>query len=45
MKYTEQYKCNLCGTAWVHLWDTDDLNNDYTQCPKCFECDLEEVIE
>lgn len=43
MIYTEYYKCNLCGTGWSHLWDTEDYNNDYTQCPKCFDCDFEAI--
>lgn len=43
MKYTEKYKCNLCGTLWLHEWDTEDYNNDYAQCPNCFEINFEEI--
>lgn len=47
MKYTEKYRCDLCGTIWSHAWDTEDYNNDFTQCPNCreFEFDTIETIE
>jgi hypothetical protein len=44
MKYTEYYICNVCGSKWQHEWDTDDYNNDYTQCPQgCDEFDFDEI--
>lgn len=44
MKYLERYKCNECGAVWVHEWDTEDYNNDFTQCPNfCEEFDFYEI--
>lgn len=44
MKWTEKWKCNECGTEWLHEWDNEDKNNDYTQCPNdCIEFDIEPV--
>lgn len=44
--YSEAYKCNECGNIWAHQWDTDDKNNDYTQCTKgCEEFDFDEISE
>lgn len=46
MKYTEVYLCLKCGWIWEHEWDTNDYNNDYTQCPECFEdAEFEELGE
>lgn len=42
-EYTEYYKCDLCETVWAHIWDDDDFNNDFTQCPQCNEFDFEEI--
>lgn len=41
MKYTEQYRCNLCSTIWYHEWDTEDYSNDCTVCPECGEFEFE----
>lgn len=44
MKYSEKYRCNECGRVWTHEWDTEDMNNDFTQCPNgCDNFDFEEI--
>lgn len=44
MEYSEKYKCNECGKVWIHVWDTEDKNNDYTCCPNgCDNFDFDEI--
>lgn len=42
MTYTEKYQCDECGAIWIHEWDTEDYNNDFTQYPKCDGFNFEE---
>lgn len=45
-EYVIHYKCNEGGSVWSHLFDDDDYNNDYTQCPKgCDFFDFDEISE
>lgn len=44
MERTTKYKCNECGQEWYHIWDDEDMNDDYTQCPnECEEFDFDEI--
>ena len=45
-KYIEFYKCNECGALWMHEWDVEDKNNDFTQCPNlCDNFDFDEITD